>query len=231
MLDHLGVFGSDTWEHLTGRCRTVAIVGNGEVDADSTSEIQNADFVVRFNNWSNRVGIDQTHRGTRCDLLVANFDCLPERERPPPAAVMHAIPPPFRLRRNAKLGELYYPRSLHLMVNPFWQTELCDELDLGVGTQLDGYQHPLPTVGFTFIWHLNKSLKTRSQLFYVAGFDWRYDATTGKYDKQLPGSPVPKNWTHYYLKEATWITKNMMRPEWFYSKRATAALAPLLAIQ
>ncbi len=184
------------------RADTVVVVGNGPVGPESTERINEADVVVRFNNFDNRNGIDQTHRTKRCDVLVTNLDCMPAKGGAIPALVLHAIPAPFQLERNPKLAEQWYPQSRHAMVNPFLQKQLCTEL----GMVSDGYRHPLPTVGFTWLWHAH-AIGFWSDI-YICGFTWRYDPTMNLFDGMPPTWDKPLGtMSHHYLSEARWVKR------------------------
>lgn len=92
------------------------------------------------------------------------------------------------------------------MVNPYVNMQMCEEM------RIDslGASHPLPSIGFTALYHMQDFPVS----IYVCGFNWYFDKTKrviqgheiGNYD-------YPKNWNHNYPKEVYWIIDNLMKKD------------------
>ena len=219
---NIDVLTADWFRNVFPSASSMAIVGNGPVDVSDTKIIDGSDVVVRFNDFDRRPGLCQEHRTPRCDLLVTHFDCIPSPAQLP-KGILHAIPPPFQLERNRKICASRYPHQRHAMVNPFEQQRLCREL----GLDSDGYKHPLPTVGFTWLWHFHQLSIPMS--IFLCGFTWHYDAASFTYDKfKALADKLPPRLNHYYLKEAVWVQRNWLGGSNIsFSSAAYDALSPL----
>lgn len=178
----------------------IAIVGNSGVHESDEAYISNADMVVRFNNYGTRAGIAHTKDPLRCDVLFSTFDLHSNGSKPKDVVI--GIPYPFKAKEIIHKPNRWYPQSRHWMVNPYENMKLCEEL----GLNSLGFAHPLPSIGFTALWHMHT---WRSQ-FYICGFQWYYDQEKNKFQNwDLRNKEYPKTWNHNYCKEVEWCLKNL----------------------
>lgn len=179
----------------------VAVVGNSGVSPEDNDFIDGADCVVRFNNYATRDKITHTDDRKKCDILFSTFDL--HSAGTAPKDVVIGIPFPFKAKEIALKPARWYPKSRHWMVNPYDNMQMCMELNI----DSMGYHHPIPSIGFTALWHM-RNWKVD---FYIAGFSWYYDPTTHKFQNwDLKNKEYPKTWNHNYPREIEWIIKNLM---------------------
>lgn len=230
VIDRLSMFSGPLFEEVfDNRAQSVAVVGNGVVDQESESWINDADVVVRFNNWNSRdicKDVTLPNSGTRCEVVVSHLDCQPILTHPwsLPRLLVLAIPAPFQIDRNPFYLEERYGKISVAMVNPYVNRLACLEL----GLNSSGWAHPLPTVGFTFLYHFWRFNLDYVRSIYLCGFDWHYDIRTDTYQNVslVDQKATPNN--HSYLREARWIQKNLLRdPRWIFSSRTYTALSRL----
>ncbi len=180
--------------------KTIAIVGNGGISESENAIIDNADCVVRFNNYATRQGIPKTKDPFRCDILFSTFDLHSEGSNP--CDVVIGIPYPFKAQEIFDKPKKWYPKSTHWMVNPYLNMKCCEDL----GSNSMGHQHPLPSLGTTALWHMHKW----DANFYITGFNWYYDGLGRFQDWDLRNKNYPKNWNHNYPKEVEWALRNLL---------------------
>lgn len=203
----------------------IVVAGNGPMTENCAMKIAEAQTVIRFNNWNKREGWNEERHGKRCDLLYTHAD-LREGGRDqgfdPPSRVVLAIPAPFKVDRIAKLVETWWPESTLAMANPYLVRQACLALEL----DSEGWKHPMPTVGFSFLYHLWRFSESRPVEVFVTGFDWHHNPKTHTYDRVEAGSNrMPSCYNHSYLREATWCSRNLLgRPGWTFSALAQASL-------
>lgn len=179
----------------------VAVVGNSGVTDDDEDFINDADCVVRFNNYATRDGITHTKDRKKCDILFSTFDLHSAGTTPKDVVV--GIPYPFKAREIYGKPARWYPKARTWMVNPYENMSMCAEMKI----DSLGFAHPVPSIGFTALWHM----KDWDVEFYIAGFSWYYDSKTHKFQNwDLKNKSYPKTWNHNYPKEIEWIIKNLM---------------------
>ena len=199
---------------------TVAIVGNGVVEEDSTPIILGSKVVVRFNDYNRR----RTYRSEstkRCDVLCTHYDAHPfagENGFDIPKSVVIIIPAPFKTDRISEYSDRWYADQDLYMVNPYLNRMLCVEL----GLNSDGCRHPLPTAGMTALYHLSNL----GGKFYIAGFDWHVDFDNETIDRRpIELEKRQHNWNHFYASEARWVHKNLFgRDNIYFSERSRRAM-------
>lgn len=201
-LQHLSLLSHQILPPLAqkGKRIKIAIIGNAGANKQDQEAVKQADLVVRFNNYATREGISHTEDRFRCDILFTHMDlhsmgCKPKH-------VVIGIPYPFKAKDIIQKSERWYSDSKMWMVNPYLNLQLCDEL----GLKSDGFAHPLPSLGFTALWHLQDFPCD----FYIGGFNWYHRPVDGtiqnlSFDKAAKAT----HFNHYYLKEANWIFKNL----------------------
>jgi hypothetical protein len=191
----------------------IVIIGNSGSYAEDEDFINDADCVVRFNNYATRGGISHTQDPKRCDILFSTLDLHSSGSLPKDVVI--GIPYPFKAKEIPSKIEKWYPKSNHWMVDPYKNMELCSELGLGSL----GYAHPLPSIGLTALWHMYKW----DAEFYVAGFAWYHDPKTNKFQNwDLKNKNYPKTWNHFYPLEIEWIIKNLIpKNNFIFSKSCT----------
>jgi len=196
---------------------TLAIVGNGGVSLEDEENIMTADCVIRFNNYASRENITKTKDRLKCDILFSTFDLHSQGSNPRDVVV--GIPYPFKAKDVQRKQELWYPKAQKWMVNPYENMDLCDEL----GLNSVGYHHPLPSLGLTALYHLNKM----NCNMFVCGFAWYYDEQRGLFQKHhLKNKNYPSVWNHNYCKELIWILDNLYgKPNVSFSKSCTRLLS------
>lgn len=179
---------------------TLAIVGNGGVSLEDEEKINSSDCVIRFNNYATREKISKTKDPFKCDILFSTFDLHSQGSNPRDVVV--GIPYPFKAKEIQSKPERWYPNSQPWMVNPYDNMNLCN--DLGIDSL--GHAHPLPSLGLTALYHLNK-MKCK---MFIAGFAWYYDEQTGLFQgRHLSNKEHPSNFNHFYSKEIQWILNNL----------------------
>ncbi len=229
-VDELLIWNAQAMADHFPRARTVAIVGNGAVDAESTSHIEQADVVVRFNNWATRsfcVEHNLPHSTGRCDLLVTHCDLHSGNQGKGgigrPSLVVIGIPAPFHIDVLPARIDKWYPDCRVAIVNPYWNRQLCQSLAL----KSEGWQHPLPTLGMTALYHLGRM--ELGYEYYVCGFDWHFDPERDTIQEHaVDAQKLPGHYNHWYVKEAVWIARSLwQRPKWSFSSRAARTLRRL----
>lgn len=180
---------------------SVVIIGNAGVSAVDESFIAEADCVVRFNNYATRQGITHTSQKDRCDILFSTLDLHSSCAKPNDLVI--GIPFPFKAKEIATKPNRWYAQSNHWMVNPYLNMQMCEELKI----DSLGCAHPLPSVGFTALWHMHKWQAS----FYVCGFEWYYNKDTNLFQGwDLRNKQYPTHWNHNYPKEVEWIINNLL---------------------
>lgn len=180
----------------------VAIIGNAGTTPQDEKEISKADIVVRFNNYATRGGITHPADRLRCDILFTTTDLHSSGANP--KEVVIGIPSPFKQEQVIRNLDMWYPRARYWMVNPYLNYELCKELELNS----NGAQHPLPSVGFTALWHM----QDWNACFYIGGFNWYVDLIKDTVqNKPIDLKILPSNFNHFYIKELNWIIRNLKR--------------------
>jgi len=178
-----------------------AIIGNAGITPSEQKIIDGCDGVIRFNNYATREGIDKPRDPYRCDILFSTFDLHSAGSTP--SDVVIGIPFPFKAEEICSKPSKWYPGARHWMVDPYKNMKMCKEM------QIDslGASHPLPSIGFTALYHLHNW----PIHFYVCGFNWYFNKETGRLQgKEISDMNFPKNWNHCYMKECLWIIKNLM---------------------
>lgn len=175
----------------------IAIIGNGGATPQDDEELDQADVVVRFNNFASRQGIKNTKDPNRCDILFTHFDLHSHTCNP--SDVVIAIPYPFKIKQVIERSKKWYPNARLWMVNPYLNYQLCRELDLNS----EGFKHPLPSLGMTGLYHM---LEWPAR-FYIGGFNWYFN--DGKIQNQpITMKSFPSNFNHFYVKEIHWAIQN-----------------------
>ncbi len=227
-LAEVAMFGRD---HVgwSGDGKSIAVVGNGPLCRGDADRIAAADVVVRFNNWNRRADFSPETAGRRGEVLFTHGDL---REAGPadgfaaPETVVLAIPAPFKIDRMRLLAETWWPESRLAMANPYLLREACIEL----GLDSEGWAHPMPTAGFSLLYHLwcfREGQRGGGGSVHVTGFDWHVDREEGTCERVRVGSDeVPGHYNHSYLREAMWCAAHLLdRPGWEFSESAREALA------
>lgn len=222
--ERVGIFGA---ESVNLRGKRIAVVGNGPIHAGDQQRIEESDLVVRFNDWNRRSKFRTALYGQRCDFLFTQFDSdhNPAELKAPPRDVCIAIPSPFH--QDAVMDKLdgWYADSRLWMFNPYTMRHLCrDVLRL---RNSDGTTHPIPTVGFQFLWQLDRWLdESYGSTVFVTGFTWHVDqemATAGRVP--IISDVFPNTYNHSYLREVKWTVENLLgRPGWDFGKLSIEAL-------
>jgi hypothetical protein len=139
-----------------------------------------------------------------------------------PKNVVIGIPYPFHIDRIIRLADVWFPSSSLWMVNPYMNYQLCKEININS----DGYKHPLPSLGLTALWHLNRLKVNLKSKIYICGFNWYYD-----HEKELMQGyklnhqPRPTHFNHDYWKESTWIVNHLVgKYNWNFSKSCMSIL-------
>lgn len=184
-----------------GRASTVAIVGNGGITEKEQRQIDKCDIVVRFNNYATRKDIAKTTNPLKCDILFSTFDLRSEGDNPKDVVI--GIPFPFHAKQVAIRMDKWYAESRQWMVNPFLNMKMCQDMDI----DSLGSSHPLPSIGFTALWHIYQM----PMFFYVFGFNWYFNPENGKFQGwDIENDNYPRHWNHNYIKEVRWIVANLM---------------------
>ncbi len=199
-----------------GMCPLVAIVGNAGIRPEDEEPLKRADCVVRFNNYATRAGIIKTSNPFRCDILFSTFDLHSNGAKPKDVVI--GIPYPFKAKEIYTKPARWYPDSRHWMVNPYHNMMLCEEL----GLNSLGHTHPLPSIGFTALWHLQNYPAD----FYVTGFNW-YNEGNKFQGWDLKNTNYPKTWNHNYCKEVQWTIKNLFHKNNFIFSKECARILNL----
>ena len=183
---------------------SIALVGNSGVSDIEQSIINGCGIIARFNNYATRKNIDKTKDPYQCDILFSTFDLHSVDSQPKDVVI--GIPFPFKAEEILEKPMRWYPRSRHWMINPYQNMKMC--LDMNIDSL--GASHPLPSLGFTALWHMrNWPIK-----IHVCGFNWYCNPN----EKTIQGVSIydtkPKDsWNHNYKKEAIWIIKNLMHKD------------------
>lgn len=180
----------------------IAIIGNAGITDEDQEAIDEANIVIRFNNFATRENIRHSKNPYRCDILFTTFDLHSRNAKIKDVVV--GIPYPFKHARIIEKFPQWYPTARQWMVNPYENYRLCQEL----GLDSDGYAHPLPSLGFTALWHLQDF----DASIYIGGFEWYVNTDEKLIQKRKITDPLPTHFNHYYLKEVQWILKNL-RPK------------------
>lgn len=197
------------------RPNKIAIVGNSGVSESDNDFINDADVVIRFNNYATRQSIVQTKDKFKCDILFSTFDLHSVGSKPKDVVI--GIPFPFKAKEIITKPDRWYPASNHWMINPYKNMEMCAEL------RIDslGCEHPLPSVGFTALWHM-RNWKCD---FYVCGFEWYFDGRSKFQNWDLKNKEYPNHWNHNYPKEIEWVIKKLLKKNNFiFSDRCSYIL-------
>lgn len=204
------------------KCITIAVVGNAGVKPEDETIVNRSDVVVRFNNYSTRHGITQLQDKARCDILFSTFDLHSHDAKPKDIVI--GIPYPFKAAEIVDKPDKWYPNARHWMVNPYENLKLCQEL----GLNSEGYKHPLPSIGFTALWHM----RNWPFRFYVCGFSWYWNKETQLFQNHhLSNKNYPKQWNHSYPKEVEWIMRNLWGKENFTFSSECCRLLRLASLQ
>ncbi len=181
--------------------RLVVVIGNSGVSKADQSVIDVADVVVRFNNYATRDGVQKTEDPFRCDILFSTFDLHSAGSRP--RDVVIGIPYPFKAKEIYNKPFRWYNKANHWMVNPYLNMQCC--MDLGLDSL--GYAHPLPSIGFTALWHI----RNWTAQFYICGFNW-YQTGPGRFQNHdIRNTNYPTIWNHNYNLEVKWILANLYK--------------------
>lgn len=220
MIDNLTILSKNDFLFFANKdINSIAIVGNGPTENGDRQKINSADLVIRFNDWASR----DHHRlvkktGNRCDFLFTTIDSFSRRGNQP-SKVIIGIPYPHHYNKVEYWLNKQYPNSQYIMVNPYLNFKLCKELNLNS----IGWNHPLPTIGMTGIWHINHF--SLSANIYITGFSWLYDEKTDSIQNQLIDSEILPQENHIYIKEAFWISKKLFNNDkWTFSSIAKKTL-------
>ena len=195
----------------------VAVVGNAGVSDEDNDMIQDADCVVRFNNFATRAGIQHTQTPNHCDILFTTFDLHSQNANP--KDVVSGIPFPFKAKDVYLKSQRWYKNAQMWMVNPYTNLQML--LDLKVENSL-GYEHPFPSIGTTALWHM----KEWDADFYVMGFGWYFDPKTNLFQGwDLKNRQHPTHWNHSYPKEVEWALKTLLtKNNFMFSKNCQKIL-------
>lgn len=181
------------------KSRMIAIVGNAGIGPDDEEMINAADCVVRFNNYATRENVVKTLDPFKCDILFSTFDLHSNGCKPNDVVI--GIPYPFKAKEINLKPQRWYPNANHWMVNPYLNMEMCAEMSINSL----GHAHPLPSIGFTALWHM----RNWPGQFYVCGFNW-YNTGHGQFQNHdIRNTNYPSNWNHNYNKEVRWILANL----------------------
>ncbi len=214
--DDLSIWCGDAIHEDFGRDILIGLVGNGPVDRSDAAALDECDVIVRFNNWGSRSGEIKDKWlpiiGGRCDIALGNFDChstnIGRDGITAPKQAVLGIPYPHRWKDADTFYDRFYPEARPCMINPFWNRDLCAEL----GYENEGWKHPLPTVGLTAMYHLNRMVQA-GQLqahFFVCGFTWHYNAEKDTIqDVPITTGRLPGHFNHFYHKEAWWVSNRL----------------------
>lgn len=223
MIDDYEILNRRVFSACFSSAKYIVFVGNGPTDAADQVHIDNADIVVRFNNWGSRNGL--VHNvSRRCDMVFLNGDChttnIGKEDVGAPKAAIMAIPYPHHAVDGDRLLSRFYPQALHAQVHPFWLRDLCKHL----GYKSDGTKHPLPTVGLVGMYMLHKIVPDVN--FYVCGFSWHFDPATDQIQKHsFDQDPLPTHFNHWYVRELVYICRRFYCvPHWRFSSIAVQAL-------
>jgi len=198
-----------------GYPKKIAIVGNSGVLDEDNDHINDADVVVRFNNYATRANINHTKDRMKCDILFSTFDLHSTGAKPKDVVI--GIPYPFKAKEINTKPNRWYPQANPWMVNPYRNMEMCAELKV----DSLGHQHPIPSIGFTALYHM----KEWPVDFYICGFEWYFDGLNKFQGWDLKNKAYPKNWNHNYPKELDWILKNLLKKNNFiFSNRCLKIL-------
>lgn len=202
-MNNLKLFNKDIL-NLHGKRRnshSIAVIGNGGVTPEDESMINSADVVIRFNNYATREGVRKPQDRFKCDILFSTFDL--HSHGATPKDVVIGIPFPFKSKEIYDKPSRWYPKSRHWMINPFENERMCQELQI----DSNGTHHPLPSLGFTALWHM----RDWTNQIYVSGFNWYYDPTTRRVQKwDMRNTEYPNHWNHNYPKEVRWIINHLL---------------------
>jgi hypothetical protein len=186
-------------------------VGNAGVNDEEDKTISESSRVVRFNNYGTRENVKKTNDKLLCDILFSTFDLHSQGANPKDVVI--GIPFPFKQESISNKAPRWYPKSNIWMVNPYLNAEMCRELKV----TSNGSQHPLPSIGFTALWHM----KDWKNEFYVCGFEWYFNGADKFQNWDLRNANYPTNWNHNYPKEIRWILENLYKKKnnFIFSKR------------
>lgn len=205
-IETLGIFNLSA---LRG-ARSIAIVGNAGIEQQDNALINEADLVIRFNNYATRADIQYTKDRMRCDMLFTTFDLHSDGANP--SSVVIGIPYPFKQVDVKRKIQKWYPNSLAYMVNPYLNADLCAE----IGLNSDGYKHPLPSIGLTCLWHLKRLIDNTvnyNPSIFIAGFKWYADPEKLEIQNRKVNAPKPGHFNHYYKDEMQWVIRNLIHQD------------------
>ncbi len=186
------------------KAKQLCIMGNGGISLDDSKEMDRSDVVVRFNNYGSRADVAKPLNKLRCDVLFTTFDLHSHGALP--QHVVAGVPYPFHAERVMEKFDVWYPTATPWMVNPYWNLLMCRELNI----KSDGYAHPFPSIGFTALWHLNRSGVLDSTRVVISGFNWYYEGSTDTIQGlDLKSDKHPQHFNHHYLGEVRWIKKHL----------------------
>jgi hypothetical protein len=195
----------------------VAVIGNGGLSPEDQAIIDEADCIIRFNNYATRDGIQYSADRFQCDMLWTTGDLHSEGAEP--RAVVLGIPFPFKCEEMPRRIEKWYGGCTAYMVNPYWNLKMNQELK--TGTQ--GWKHPFPSIGFTCLWHIyNLFIKVPNfkASVFIAGFNWYWDEDTKRIQKwDMTREDYPNVWNHNYPREVRWIIEKLLdHPQFSFSE-------------
>lgn len=215
-IDHLNLLSLKALR----RSSRIAIIGNAGVTLADDRMVAQCDHVIRFNNFATRQGISNLSNPHRCDTLFTTFDLHSVGAKP--MNVVIGVPYPFHVERIIQQFDKWYPSSVPYTLNPYWQFQMCQELQVNS----EGWKHPFPSVGFTALWHLSKLGININSSVFVCGFNWYYDESSGLMQGyKLNRQPRPTHFNHDYWKESSWIVKNLLgKSGWTFSESCMRVL-------
>jgi len=179
----------------------IAIVGNAGVNDEEDNIIKSSSCVIRFNNYGTRESVSKTSNKLLCDILFSTFDLHSEGAKPKDVVI--GIPFPFKHESISNKAPRWYPNSTIWTVNPYLNADMCKELKI----KSNGSHHPLPSIGFTALWHM----KDWNKDFYVCGFEWYFDGVSKFQNWDLKNTNYPTIWNHSYPLEIKWILENLYK--------------------
>lgn len=211
VLDRLSILNTRAFRQAT----TIAVVGNGGISEEDNEIIEASDCVVRFNNYATRKDIEYTKDKFRCDVLFSTFDL--HSNGADPGSVVIGIPFPFHQKEVARKIQKWYPRSAPYCLNPYINAELCGE----IGLDSEGHKHPIPSIGFTAVWHIHRLMafmRNWNPNIHVAGFNWYSDKDKLTIQNRRITLPKAGHFNHHYREEMAWMINNiMLNDQWSFS--------------
>lgn len=222
MMDDLKVWNRSLMAEVFPDAEKICIVGSGPVTPADRMWVDNADIVIRFNNWGSRSGLYDAQEavGGACDLVVLNGDMhttnIGTKDITMPKLAVLGIPFPHNYKNIPKTMEKFYPESHMAITNPYEIGNACENILQMEGL---GLKHPgIPTMGFVALYTLFKMDLPYS--YYVTGFDWHYDVYSDTLDGYPFTMPPPTKLNHEYRREALWVYDEIYSLyNWRFSER------------